>query len=1580
MQSVVIDAREVQDWSAEGLAAVQAFIAWLERIKSDDVTVAIDSMPPRGRAPFDHRFTFPQLSPDLLKKWRPYRDVAIEVEVQRSSDSPVNTRELIETSSEQILALLQASFETGFADYTVSQVVADFLQEGLLNVAEHAEPASPSAHERAWVSARMYESASDVFDVLGDEHEPEGIRNWLSAVTSHGSSRLLEIAVVDTGIGIASSLAKACLKNRPELKFGGQGIAAWTPIHDAVLEWAFSAFGTRKDIYDFSDQAFAQAWRGIYRVHFQASAIGGLLMLRSGMGMYGRGAVAGRTFSISMGHALASSDRRVMPWTSLRLLLPIPLVRTPITDQEAEQVSIARVEVVPFDIRTITSELELSGNHQEAISQYGRAVRETVARAVTAAERDLKNSAGTPYVAVVHPLKSMNATVPDAWASPGASVDQHVADSMVQILIDAALPGVVPIHIGFDINSATVKEIQMRFAVRPKAYPIPRHTQLCGVLSLRTGELSWLLFKNDWQEAASLVIDGSIAEAGGQPPDWWQDLINLYPGAFDVESDEEAGEVRLFRTLPQSVATTSLVEIVRYLRPALHEWAVKEKKRWWASLRGDGEFLRTATSAIVTEFLSVNALCADEPEFERLLGLTVRQLLADFKHGGRWLVVPVSETASFLLAKRLLYNTERVKVSHPDQVLENFNAGDAICIFADSVFESVRLRRRAAAIAGILKAASIKTTIVAFDLRPADFGPLGSNTVTLVRWPLNPPIDPKSLPPNVDPLDVDEVTNEISTREAIEEARRFGSLAASDVSLEALESLISDENLLYGIQWIVSDRLHMVRCSTQKLFDDADWRARIAGELVKRVGAQAKDGAADLVFVTRDESTIRKWLNDIARMVGRELRASANWTGKTFAGVLETTRRAGHQIMLRQFDSATRAAIRVDESRRDSREQRHLFVADRVADGFVCIYLDNTAVTGRSISDVAVAVARAKSPKPSTLLAFVAIDKLAPSAERLLVSATALHRSNGHGSMPFEFGALLQLRVPHYDTFETTPLFGYLTRLEAAAKNLPTNKPLAIELKQIIDRISNARDEMVLQFPMGPIESAPIQVSLGVVKLRQLMTVHQDGAPVISLLLPELHKLLGAKDDGLLILFALEPTLLDDGLIRRAVAEELMDLILATLAESPSIALRRNAVMVAIQLGEVFIDQVSAVAKLALQSEDIAPYFVVLLAEYLNRVRDVDIAGRIIPAVQLVSASFLSPQVDTHLSMIEAAALAMAAKRPQNEEQAQTALTQLLQKARGHHSLEGFGAWWELNTTFSSGTDGKDPEVLRIAGLDSLWDAAESFLKADLISAMHALAMLTVGVPGVGMQGIERLTITALTSFEEARRIAKALSHGTQSIGNMTAAWNHVREATFSSAVDLLYVNNRAAVVGESVQTSRSGLSILDHALPFVVQEPIGLLLHTIGAVFGDSATIQLSVHGNINYSKYADVRTHLQWLRVHWEGNSTLALVLKNGHLLRRSYWILARNIYKHGSRKPELFADIDIQKSQVTLSLENEIRLPKSEPGHGHGHRQVERYMRSMKGTRSGDFGHMEPGSTYRGTLFIPTDLVWLPERGRQ
>jgi len=263
---------------------------------------------------------------------------------------------------------------------------------------------------------------------------------------------------------------------------------------------------------------------------------------------------------------------------------------------------------------------------------------------------------------------------------------------------------------------------------------------------------------------------------------------------------------------------------------------------------------------------------------------------------------------------------------------------------------------------------------------------------------------------------------------------------------------------------------------------------------------------------------------------------------------------------------------------------------------------------------------------------------------------------------------------------------------------------------------------------------------------------------------------------------------------------------------------------------------------------------------------------------------------------------------------------------------------------------------------------------------MHSLSLLTLGIRGVGMQDVDRLTMTALTSFEEARHVAKAWSNGTQSIGNVTAAWNRVRDATLTSAVDLLYVYNRAAIVGESVDTARSGLSILDHALPFAVQEPLGLLFHTIGAVFGDSAIIQVAVHGNINYEKWADVRTHLAWLRTQWEGNSKLAMVLKNGHLLRKCYLILARNIQKHGSKRPELFVEFDVQESQVTFILENEIMLPKSVPGHGIGHRQVDRYMKQMNSGASGAFGKMPRGSTYRVRLSIPTELIWLPERGAQ
>jgi hypothetical protein len=1547
---IEINAKAVKEWTIEGFASLMAFYEWLVAAAGTAIEVGI-VWTPLPKAPVNSRFAVPRYWPETMPEtWQTGRQILFNL-TPRDGDGAA-----LPTAAEHTIRLLHSAYGDDVRSAPVTALIHEFFFEGLCNVLEHtmqdgAKPAS------AWLGARVYDSVTELQEILARRAEDERVDNWLSKL-ENPNDKVLELVIVDIGIGVAKSLADVYLR---EHKNSNSDLLT---VHDEILRWALSAFGSRKLRDGFEDGVFARAWRGLYRVLFRASAMDGLVTLRSGVGMYGRASAGPSTWEMRMADMAEGADRRAMPWTSLHLLVPLtPRVFQPREERALQRFE--RIEALPFQVRKEAYETAVRRGVEAAQQSYARDVQRSVKSSHIEVE-DTEPGAlrKNPVIAVIHPLMMIDLP---SFARPPAGkrrdrAMQYLADAAVRLLIDAALPGIIPVHIGLRIDSQTADEVQRLFAERHVTLSTEPNPQLCGVIS-SAGKIHWLLFIDNQGDAARLA-ESRILETDGPIPKWWSDLAHYYHGLFTIDEDASFHRIRFHA--PDRLSTEAIIAVLAKLQVELYSWAVAEQRPWW--WQADPaltEVVRTTSNRVVRQFLSINALCAEEPVFEDLLRIAARELLRDAADDGSWLIVPDSEAASFL-ARRLFDGAERIRVCEPESFADEFSwYEERVCLFTDASYGGTRLRDRAARIEMI---APLEHAIVCCNVSPAGSPPALRQQISLMRWPLDAPLNEKDVPADADPLSIDEMTNEIlprSTKEEVEDYALVLSSRENDV-VESLDSLAQRGVIVYGLKRI-DDRLHVCRCLTSKLLQSPGWRKRIIEDLVEHIRPQLYAKDCDIIFITRDESSVARYLSSMAEAVAQRLQ-QGGWKGRAFATTIATTRRSRRQILRHQLTGVIRSATPV--RLRTVRGEVPLFSVARPRESSIVVYIDNAAITGHAINDVARAVARAE-PLVSALVEYTLVNKLSPSADRMWPRLSLIERKE-ETPLFVHFGSLLQFRIGTFDRFEGTPLHMWLTRLARIANELSIDggQQIALEIESITEQMADSRSDFVLQFPLGPIDAPEVRLSAVALRLRHIITSYLDGLPVLHLLVEQLRSFLRDRHREVLFVLALEPDILPDRVLS-VVADDLLDLVESVLQRETDAGLRRNALLVAVQLGQHFVRRAGVICDLALSKPDTAAHFIVLLAHFIERSHRAD------DLLLAIRGTYnLRPELfrDRYLSVIEAAAYKGTASRPETVPAAVAQVERFLMEARGYHGSERFGAWWKLTLGLVMPAKPVEREVTALCASDLLWNEARQFLEEHIVPTIYALSLLTRDTPRAGLTQPDKVVRNAVAAFEYACQVAGRVKAEADKPEKVIDAWRQVLRATLDRTVQILYAQCGSIVTGDVPLSS-----VLDHALPYAVQEPVGLLLHLIEKTFGEklNCDVIVRVMDTVSYVDYGNATRHLTVLSDKmWEGPSIFAITISGGDALRKIFKILVGNIKQHGGDAPDILANFRSNERTTTLTLRNKKNLDDDTQGQRYGLKDIEPLVSRLGAT----FTHSDLPTAFEAVLQFPTQLIRLPERGAQ
>ncbi len=343
------------------------------------------------------------------------------------------------------------------------------------------------------------------------------------------------------------------------------------------------------------------------------------------------------------------------------------------------------------------------------------------------------------------------------------------------------------------------------------------------------------------------------------------------------------------------------------------------------------------------------------------------------------------------------------------------------------------------------------------------------------------------------------------------------------LSDEETRLILQPSRFRYGFQWI-GDRLNVVKCSTRDLLRDPSAFPVIVAWMAKIIAAALGNRLdSDVVVIARDASPFRDELPRLLTALPSDPAFSElDWRGDLYGSMIETTRRRGRQILRHHLNSVVRTATRYAAKKRTVSDQMQLFQDRRPRNGALLVYFDNGAVTGSAIRDVALSAADLIAPCPAQLRILVLINKLAPSEERLLHQIQAMSQAGG-GALELGFDALLQLRIPTFESFELTPLARELDGLPAACRGVDLDdvQRWLDDVASFVQRAADRANDHCGQYPMGPASASFTSVSTEAILFRHLLAIHQGGLPVIDAIVHSLHKMWSDDDRSLTVVLAL---------------------------------------------------------------------------------------------------------------------------------------------------------------------------------------------------------------------------------------------------------------------------------------------------------------------------------------------------------------------------------------------------------------------------------------------------------------------------
>jgi len=1591
LERVVIDYTNVSAASASGLCDLLSLLDWtIDRAaRVNGRRVLFDTTGTESLKRFNIGSDLRQIEDPLSIEVAgfPLPPLRISLPPYSSPATPAGSRarDFILGQSDLAAAAINRSLAKSETTDALRSAIAATIYEGILNAYEHAFIiGEPRAERSVWIAASLRAIGSPP----RDQQTP--IAGWHLQRRELGAEKILEIAVVDNGSGVTATLGEKYLaiSRLPS----PHRLKETMFLHDEILKYAFSPYGSRKDASDFARPALKHLWRGLHKVLFRAEPIDGLAFLRSGAGLYGRAFGANQTIVLSGLGNLRKHDLYSMPGTMLCLRVALPISQaTPSPPNyrwthviEANE-RMASIYVDP----ALRRELSPTNQNEKNIVDYFDSIGADIyGRAHTV---DIEQNSQR-LLAIVHPAVHFADIKGDVTQ---VLRDERIWSPILEMMAANALPGCVPIHCFIDIADRDIGSVQQQFAslARQRAADLGEELEpaICGLHQPSTNRIHWFVCGVGQSDdaSASLSQTGVVKLDSNEVIAPWERLRTLYPSCVEIkkQNNDHVVQLRLPTQLSHTIAEgmlSGLVESLASCRGIPSPW-------YWSSPSGR-EFVRTPSGRLVTSFVSAFSLCEQEPGIEASLAGCLIRLFRLKYPGQNILLVPDSTSTSFLLAKRLCVHMAgtwngSVEVVHPEDIhSKTLLANTRIVLFTDAVHTGDRLSKRQEELQSPETAPTV--LFACLDLRPKELKKLKplKQFYTSIRWPLPASISDDELPPSSSILQLDPETNAISESSddrgnpyldlvwARPGTPGAGKKDDSDVVMAAIRRL---SPFSYGIQ-LVDGLMHVARCSVGVLVQDPAFMELLVTRLIGVINNLLPASKTDVVLFIRDESVLSARHDDLSLRIAKGLRRRSDERfGRMFMAAIPSTRRGIRQrLVLRPATGISNAKLVPEDA-----GNRELF--ERPVDtGFIAVFLDNATISAQAIRDFILAMLQAPpGTHPGKIALCPVVSRLDPSEENLLLKTSSLALDNSDSEfVSIHFDALLQLRIRAYRNLEELPLTQRLREFLGRIEDLYYPEAVSTWSAGVRQKMRSMATppNPVEQFPLHSRRDLPhVQVSENALLFRHLIGLHQLGIPVTEALVQCLRRTISDRDRSLLIVLAIEPDLLVDGFLSRAFESDIAELALGVL-ESPQLnheGVRSNALWVLFQTPS-FVKRQRTIAGHCCRDEELRGQW---LAQVFAHGQRGEVAGE---AYKKLTQQEQPEGISTWQDTIASLSLWQdenPSKVFRSIADARSRVYQFLSEAHVRHGAVGYAAWWTLDNKIREVAQA--PTIRKELKKPALWEEPTKFLRGHLIPVMDALFRASDHRILEGMRGLNRAKHDALKYLREARNAAE-----NEDVESLSSAWEQVCRNTMTVPIPQLFGMSPDFVLG----STQGGLSegYLDLVIPEVVQEPLGLVLHTLNRTLDNAQTITAALTGPRTFpapvicDPQSGGTRSLQigkWLVGTWQTSAELPLVWVKVDRLRALAGLVAENVLRHGDSAYPCIVTAEFGPGQsgadswLKIKIDNQIRLP-VRPNQSAGKRQIERLVQELEGTVTFASGKQR----FSASLEFPVKVISLVRRG--
>ena len=1194
--------------------------------------------------------------------------------------------------------------------------IRELLTEGLLNVAQHSRSTAGGTSEAIVCAAISTKAPSEGSSAKQDSSSHQ---------RHQGEASYLELSIIDIGIGIPQTLCKQYLSAVPTAKARinqVSGDARWRQLHTEVLRWAMSPFGTRKKTTERLN-----LWRGLYRVLHRTTKMSGQITLTSG---YGR-------LESATDHSNKSNDqgetlKRGVPWTSLTAIIPlapahpIPSATTALCVGAADIA--AQIAVTFRTSGSIPTMLDERG-----VEIYARNLSSDLVAAIGSIDTPEGRKNDASLLAIVHPSVVV---LGDGYASSDdrflASRSRDLLSEMIAKVLDATwVPGNICIHFFLDprIDDEVLDRVQEYIYAKTTDRFLRESNIPLGLTAVydpdkQQARLVFATTKPNTRAAQEAFFRSNLEDPTGV---LWSRYTSYFPEIFSARISHLEFQPEVLNRL----ATAHLNGLVQRSLPkggnvSPGSWY------WKAPYDEEGrptEAIEVARGKNVGEYISVPRLYSIDPVFARYIDCALLNAIRYHLRTATNIFISADrEGSSYLLARRIqkslgselkdemIGHGQKVRFWHPRDLRERAsiipvnslvliisdfrNSGDTLRACVESIRTLIPTGREVRLASWIaVDSNELVTSHPTEVFRYANYRTLGY----LPETPAGR-------------LKIDPVSHDFISPERQQYIHNLKSLSWQNSIISpsgqtsnadnSLVSVVENSAFRYGLQFM-GGRHFFCRWPVHVNLSALEIKKAVGSGIARLIRRVIKPATKVIGVLIRRGSTIEDHIDELIEIVALRLDESRVRELSIRWAPIYVDDSYGRSISGAELTTALRRVLVASTQQTLFGEEESIPILGKVS----LLFLDNSVVTGQTLTDLLVHVSSIADPYFHAIESFCyypLVSRLSPTKE-LFFSNIALRRGPAGAEsaigepqyIPVHFAAFVQIRVKSYKTPGEIPLVQFCEDLVENAQ-YDTNPKLreigdtlaetVRTLRKVGSQTAQTAREHVLLSLYGAEDVGGNKCSADIVLLRQLVALQQQGIPCAEDIAGLVRRLAFQRPHDLIMMLALEPQLVRDTYILRDFSEDIAATCDRIIAAGASPSQVWNALSVRAQF-PLNLERLVAAVDSRADDRELCSFMFVFLILYLPSIYREPGLIELAIAVLEDRRKLLTDTWDSPRLLLRAG---RGANQPTMElktkSSARAILINYLKTAHYKHGDSSAASWLEIRETFS--TDAMLDELL----------------------------------------------------------------------------------------------------------------------------------------------------------------------------------------------------------------------------------------------------------------------------------------------